>query len=111
MSNEGRVKWFNRVGGYGFIVDLTSKEEFFVHHSDLNAATDVYRYLCEGEYVSFDVVEKEGKQQASNVRGIKGFELLCEVPRKPLPVKSRNGKPKGKRSAAAAPAEDAAAEN
>ena len=75
----GQVKWFNKKSGYGFVTVLTgeNKEDIFVHHSEIKA--DGYKYLMEGEYISFDVTEDDGKRKAVNVAGIEGGRLMCEV--------------------------------
>jgi CspA family cold shock protein len=78
---QGRVKWFNRTNGIGFIRNLDTNEDVFVHHSELKTRIECYRYLTEGEYVQFEESQAASphKKQAKNVTGIRGFELLCEV--------------------------------
>lgn len=75
----GQVKWFNKKSGYGFVTVLTgeNKEDIFVHHSEIKV--DGYKYLMEGEYISFDITEDDGKRKAVNVAGIEGGRLMCEV--------------------------------
>ena len=76
----GQVKWFNKKSGYGFVKVLTGdykEEDIFVHHSEINV--EGYKYLMEGEYISFDVTEEEDKKKAVNVTGIEGGRLMCEV--------------------------------
>ena len=80
----GCVKWFNNKAGYGFIT-LTdgdkSGTDFFVHHSAINV-NNQYKYLVQGEYVEFKVVDStsaEHKCQVSSVNGIKGGQLMCET--------------------------------
>lgn len=80
----GQVKWFNTKTGFGFITCLTGEQkdnDIFVHHSDLNVNSDVYRYLVMGEYVTFEVMETddEHKIKAHKVAGIEGGKLMCEV--------------------------------
>jgi cold shock CspA family protein len=82
MVLQGRVKWFNKVGGYGFITGPNG--DIFVHHSELKVRNNVYRYLLEGEYVEYDEGESSNTEhniQAKNVQGINGGELMCEVRR------------------------------
>lgn len=85
MSTEifiGRVKWFNNKTGYGFITVTDGKRsgnDIFVHHSAINIEGQ-YKYLVQGEYVEFAIVDTpSGKHecQASNVNGIKGGKLMC----------------------------------
>jgi cold shock protein len=85
MSTEsfiGRVKWFNNKTGYGFITitdGQRSGNDIFVHHSAVNVDGQ-YKYLVQGEYVEFSIVDTPtGKHdcQAANVSGIKGGKLMC----------------------------------
>jgi cold shock CspA family protein len=78
----GRVKWFNKKGGFGFVRDLDSDEEYFVYHVDIRVKKECYRYLTEGEYVEFEIGKSQNekyKKQAREVRGIKDNGLLCEI--------------------------------
>lgn len=90
----GRVKWFNKDVGYGFI-NGENNEEIFVHHSSLSPVRDdCYRFLIEGEYVQYDEGESNNDRytkQAINVKGINGGELMCEV-KKSIPSNTRKPK-------------------
>ena len=86
----GRVKWFNNKTGFGFISVVGGNDQFkdaseiFVHHSAVTVSQEQYRYLVEGEYVEFSVVDTESgthKFQAGDVRGVKGGKLFCETRR------------------------------
>ena len=58
--------------------------DIFVHHSNINVTTEQYKYLVQGEYVSFEVDENakgQHKYQAMNVHGIKQGQLMCETRR------------------------------
>ena len=59
----GKVKFFNRKKGYGFIVDDESEKEVFVHVSGL-----LDRELKEDEEVIFDIEEDEKGKKAVNVQ-------------------------------------------
>ena len=81
----GVVKWFNNKSGYGFIT-VNSKRCFgidvFAHHSSLVVSNNKYRYLIQGEYVEFELVQTNtGKYdfQSSNITGINGGKLMCET--------------------------------
>ena len=81
----GRVKWFNNRAGYGFVTVLNNDKkgsDVFVHHSGVKVDHEQYRYLVQGEYVSFKMSRsdsKEHKWQATEVRGIMGEKLMCET--------------------------------
>lgn len=86
-TTNGSVKWFNKGAGYGFITasDGDRKgEDIFVHHSALTVSTEQFRYLVEGEHVSFNWVESgkddsKSRWQASDVTGANGGNLMCET--------------------------------
>ena len=84
-SYMGRVKWFNNRAGYGFttVLDQDKKGvDVFVNHSGVHVDNEQYRYLVQGEYVSFNVSKSDNKDhkcQATNVRGILGGRLMCET--------------------------------
>lgn len=82
--NTGRVKWFNNKAGYGFITwtnSSGSEDDIFVHHSALNTENDQFRYLVEGEYVTFSITDTGDKTTASSVTGPDGGKLMCETRR------------------------------
>jgi len=77
-TNTGRViRFFNRKG-YGFIKDLNDDNEYFVHNSEIKCSSNIYRKLYPGEYVSYNLVERDGKPVCSGVKGIMGYPLLVE---------------------------------
>ena len=79
-TNTACVKWFNPKSGYGFITDISSGDDIFVHHSELQASENVYRSLTTGEYVEYVLkVDDSGKSTATSVTGIGGGLLLCET--------------------------------
>jgi len=79
----GCVKWFNNQAGYGFVTATIEEEEVdvFVHHSALQTTTDQFRYLVEGEYISFGTTppDSDGKITATSVTGANGGKLMCET--------------------------------
>jgi len=84
---NGRVKWFNNKTGYGFI-SVTSGDrsgtDLFVHHTSIDVADQQYKYLVQGEYVEFEIINAETadhEYQTRNVRGISGGKLMCETRR------------------------------
>jgi cold shock CspA family protein len=88
ISNErlnGRVKWFNNKAGYGFITvtdGSQSGSDIFIHHSAISVADQQYKYLVQGEYVSFNMAHTSSEKhawQASSVSGINNGKLMCET--------------------------------
>jgi len=73
----GQVKWFNGKAGFGFV--QVGELDVFVHHSGLKVRSDQFRYLVEGEYVELKVSKTGEKYQGTEVTGIKGGKLMCEV--------------------------------
>lgn len=61
---QGKVKWFNKEKGYGFI-EREDGTDVFVHFSAIQM--DGFKTLQEGEAVEFDVVDGPKGLQAANV--------------------------------------------
>lgn len=66
--NNGTVKWFNELKGFGFIAIDNCNEDVFVHFSSI--LSDGFRSLQDGQKVIFDVLAdpKNHKLHAINVR-------------------------------------------
>jgi len=83
----GRVKWFNNKSGYGFITvseGARANTDIFVHHSGVVVNSEQYKYLVQGEYVSFQLIHTPSgahEYQAGDVSGINGGKLMCETRR------------------------------
>lgn len=60
----GKVIWFNKVKGYGFIA-RSGGPDVFVHYTAIVAKG--YRALTEGDVVEFEVVQGPRGPQAANV--------------------------------------------
>ena len=81
----GRVKWFNNRAGFGFITVLTGdkqSEDIFVHHSGISVDSEQYKYLVQGEYISFELRNSDNQKhpyQAGKVRGVMNGMLMCET--------------------------------
>ena len=90
----GRVKWFNNKSGYGFITVISNGselpdgvttlvgEDIFSHHSAVLVGKEQFRYLVQGEYVSFKLSSIENqnhKYQSIDISGLHGGKLLCET--------------------------------
>jgi cold shock CspA family protein len=88
MSSKhfGQVKWFNNKIGYGFITMINkdnhnNNRDIFVHHMNICPLESNYRTLRTGEYVEFlleENCEGDHKEQATQITGIYGNELLCD---------------------------------
>lgn len=60
----GKVKWFSKQKGYGFI-EQENGEDVFVHFQSV--VGEGFRTLVEGQNVEFDVIQGPRGVQASNV--------------------------------------------
>ena len=61
---QGKVKWFNKEKGFGFI-ERDDGNDVFVHYSAIQQ--DGFKSLQEGDAVEFDIVEGPKGLQAANV--------------------------------------------
>ena len=61
---KGKVKFFNESKGFGFIIEETSGEDYFVHASDL-IDTDT---INTDEEVTFEIEETNRGFKATNVK-------------------------------------------
>ena len=81
----GRVKWFNKKAGYGFVTITDGDragDDVFVHHSGVRVTTEQFKYLVQGEYISFSLTQTDSEKhdvQAWEVRGVNGGMLMCET--------------------------------
>lgn len=81
----GRVKWFNNRAGFGFVTVMEGEkkdEDVFVHHSGIVVNSEQYKYLVQGEYVSFALRESDNEDhpyQAGDVKGVLSGWLMCET--------------------------------
>lgn len=111
-AHLGQVKWWNDRLGYGFITVCRGPDrgkDIFVHHTGIRPLSSHYRTLYKGEYVQFDIqggVAKPsggsevlhghaagGTHQATNVTGVDGGCLMCDVvPQRPSSSSSGAGR-------------------
>jgi CspA family cold shock protein len=102
MSSDrqtGRVKWFNKKSGYGFLTVCDSSsdhkdKDIFAHFSSLRGEDEQYKYLVQGEYVEFNLVESKGDKhefQAASISGVLGGQTMCDTHREnPRPTMDNN---------------------
>ena len=65
----GKVKWFSRIKGYGFIVPDEGDGEVFVHYSAIEC--EGYRNLYEWDKVAFVEVDVGKGPQAKQVNRLR----------------------------------------
>ena len=66
MSLKGKVKWFNRTKGFGFIEREDKEKDVFVHSSAVRDAG--MNGLEEGQEVTFDVEDGPKGPNATNIK-------------------------------------------
>lgn len=96
----GRVKWFNKKQGYGFICALNGEhanKDIFVHFSSIRNKETEYKYLVQGEYVEC-LIEKSNKEGheyvAVDITGVFENILLCETRSLALEAKPERREPR-----------------
>ena len=67
-SKTGKVKWFNPKKGYGFVDQDDDEKDMFLHITALQKAN--ISVLNEGDKISYDVEEENGKQSATIIKQI-----------------------------------------
>ena len=67
-SKTGKVKWFNPKKGYGFVDQDDDEKDMFLHITALQKAN--ISVLTEGDKISYDVEDENGKQSATNLKQI-----------------------------------------
>jgi cold shock CspA family protein len=82
----GTVKWFNDQSGFGFITVCDEgpfkNKDIFAHYSAIRVSNSQYKYLVQGEYVNFKLINVHGgryEYQASDISGINNGPIMCEV--------------------------------
>ena len=67
-SKTGKVKWFNPKKGYGFVDQDDDEKDMFLHITALQKAN--ITVLNEGDKISYDVEDENGRQSAVNIKQI-----------------------------------------
>lgn len=95
MPEQGKVKWFSNVKGYGFLEKEGLNQDIFVHYSCI--VGEGYKRLNSGEEVAFEIVQGEKGPQAKNVVRIKKPTQKAEgLQEKKEPSPQPSEKPAGK---------------
>lgn len=64
----GVVSFYNRQRGWGFAIPDDNSSDLFLHASNL---PEKHRYLTEGDRISFEIGERNGRPLALNIQIIK----------------------------------------
>jgi CspA family cold shock protein len=62
----GKGKWFDAKKGYGFITDVDTQKDIFLHVSALEKSK--LRTLKENQKIQFEIQEEKGKLKAVNLK-------------------------------------------
>lgn len=85
FEKKGRVKWFNTVKGFGFLVPEDEQGDIFLHLSCLRETG--HEYVAEGVTISCQVAKRGKGLQAIKILDI---DTSTAVPFLPSPVKPSN---------------------
>jgi CspA family cold shock protein len=66
---KGKVAWFSSGKGFGFLTPDGGKKDVFCHFSEIQM--DGYKRLDQGERVTFEVGQRDGRTVATNVYVVK----------------------------------------
>ena len=78
----GRVNWFDSKKGFGFITVMTKDDDntgndVFVHYTSINVESN-YKKVFPGEYVEFELENRNERSCCVNVTGPMGGPLLVD---------------------------------
>ena len=62
---SGKVKWFDRIKGFGFVQPDDGGQDVFVHISALEQAG--IKNLTEGQVVKYELATNRGRTSATNL--------------------------------------------
>ncbi len=61
---EGKIKWYRKEKGYGFITGDEDNKDYFLHYTSLEEGTD----NIDGKSVTFEVKETDRGVQATEIK-------------------------------------------
>ena len=70
----GWVKFFSAQKGYGFVTDVVTNTDAFVHYTSIQRRTPGWRGLYKGEYISFTEQVAADKTAALDVTALAWLE-------------------------------------
>ena len=112
MAEQGKVKWFSKVKGFGFLQKEGLDKDIFVHYSVIQG--EGYKTLVQDEEVTFDLEEGEKGPIAKNVVRVKREEARkaaaekkpeADKPAAPVPVEEKKEEAKPEEKAEKKPEE------
>jgi cold shock protein len=65
VKKRGKVKWFNKTKGFGFITPDATGPDVFVHYSDISG--EGYKTLVDGQAVEYEETNSDRGKKAKNV--------------------------------------------
>jgi len=65
VLNNGKVKFFNKEKGYGFVIDDDNQNEYFFH------ASNVIEEVTKDDYVTYSLESGKRGLKAINVKHVK----------------------------------------
>lgn len=75
VMRNATTKWFDSQKGYGFLVDSETREDVFVHYSNL--IMDNFKSLHEDDWVEYELgADNDGREQAINVKPILTMRMI-----------------------------------
>ena len=65
MAQQGKLKWYNHVKGYGFLSREEGQKDLFVHVSEFRNAG--IKKIVEGMIVEYTITDHNGKPVATDI--------------------------------------------
>ena len=65
MAQQGKLKWYNHVKGYGLLSREEGQKDLFVHESEFRKAG--IKKIVEGMIVEYTITDHNGKPVATDI--------------------------------------------